>query len=68
MKRSYVGVISLCVILALNIIFMQLLVHQFFYENYDGVLIYMGINILLFPIAIFIYKKEKHRGGQTNGK
>ncbi|MBB6454027.1 hypothetical protein HNQ94_002478 [Salirhabdus euzebyi] len=69
MKRSYVGVIGLLIILGLNIVFTQLLVHQFFYENYEAVLLYMGINILLFPVAIFIYKKEKNKGGAgKNGK
>ncbi|WP_240374931.1 hypothetical protein [Bacillus piscicola] len=67
MKRSYVGVIGMCAILLLNIIFTQLLVHQFFYQNYDAVLIYTGINIILFPIAILIYKKESRKGGRISG-
>jgi uncharacterized membrane protein len=68
MKRSYVGVIAMCCVLMLNIVFTQLLVHQFFYENYDAVLIYMGLNIILFPIAIWIYKKEKNKGGNSHGE
>ncbi|MFZ3576982.1 hypothetical protein [Virgibacillus sp. DJP39] len=68
MKRSYLGVIGLAVILLLNIIFTQLLVHQFFFQNYWIVLLYVGLNILLFPTAFFIYKKEIHKGGSTNAK
>jgi uncharacterized membrane protein len=68
MKRSYVGVIAMCCILMLNIVFTQLLVHQFFYENYDAVLVYMGLNIILFPIALLIYKKEKNKGGSSHGE
>ncbi|WP_226035907.1 hypothetical protein [Aquibacillus saliphilus] len=63
MKRSYLGVIILCLILAMNIVFTQLIVHQYYHENYQNVLIYMGINIILFPIAILVYKKEKNKGG-----
>ncbi|SET02506.1 hypothetical protein SAMN05216389_104211 [Oceanobacillus limi] len=68
MKRSYVGVIGLCIVLALNIVFLQLLVHQFKYQNYELVLLYMGINLILFPIAIMIYRKEIHKGGDDNAK
>jgi hypothetical protein len=66
MKRSYVGVLLLCTILLLNIVFTQLMVHQFYYENYSTTLVFGGLNILLFPIALLIYKKEKHKGG-THG-
>ncbi|MDC3417865.1 hypothetical protein [Aquibacillus salsiterrae] len=62
MKRSYVGVIGLSVILLANIIFTQLMVHQFFFQNYDAVLLYMASNIILFPVAILIYKKERDKG------
>lgn len=68
MKRSYVGVIGLSIILLLNIIFTQMLVHQFFYQNYGIVLVYMGINIVLFPVAVLIYRKEIHKGGSTDVK
>lgn len=69
MKRSYVGVLLLAMILAMNIVFTQLLVHQYYYENYVVTLMYTGFNILLFPIAIYIYKKEKNKGGnESNGK
>ncbi|QQK74757.1 hypothetical protein HUG15_03470 [Salicibibacter cibarius] len=61
MKRSYVGVLALCLVLLLNIVFLQLAVHQFFFERYTLVLIYVALNILLFPIALWIYKKEKNQ-------
>ncbi|MDP4552909.1 hypothetical protein Q9251_18680 [Alkalihalobacillus macyae] len=63
MKRSYVGVLLLSVVLLLNIILTQLMVHQFYYENYTITLVYGGLNILLFPIALLIYRKEKQKGG-----
>jgi len=59
MKRSYQGVLLLSVILLLNIVFTQKMVHQFFYENYVNTLIYCGLNIVLFPVAWVIYKKLK---------
>ncbi|MEH7346435.1 hypothetical protein V7122_21555 [Bacillus sp. JJ1532] len=60
MKRSYVGVIVLAAVLFLNIVFTQYMVHQFFYENYVNTLIFCGLNIILFPIALFAYKKMKN--------
>ncbi|MBN6885169.1 hypothetical protein ACUXCC_000299 [Cytobacillus horneckiae] len=57
MKRSYIGIVILCFILFLNIIFTQSMVHQFFYENYVNTLIFMGLNLLLFPTAVIAYKK-----------
>lgn len=66
MKRSYLGVIGLCIVLAMNIVLTQLMVHQFFFENYQAVLIYTGCNIVLFPIAILIYKREKHKGKESH--
>ncbi|WP_186576359.1 hypothetical protein [Aquibacillus kalidii] len=68
MKRSYVGVISLCLVLFLDIVFMQLLIHQYFFENYLVTLIFMAGNILLFPIAFLIYKKEKDKGAESHAK
>lgn len=59
MKRSYQGVLLLSVILLLNIIFTQKMVHQYFYENYVNTLIYCGLNIVLFPVAWIVYKKLK---------
>ena len=60
MKLKYVSVAILCGILLLNIIFTQYMVHQYYYENYINTLIFGGLNILLFPIAIFVYKKTKN--------
>ncbi|MBN8202856.1 MULTISPECIES: hypothetical protein [Bacillaceae] len=57
MKRSYLGVIILAAILLMNIVFTQYMVHQYYYENYINVLIFGGLNIVLFPLAVFAYKK-----------
>ncbi|KAB2333473.1 hypothetical protein F7732_05095 [Bacillus mesophilum] len=59
MKRSYIGVLLLSAVLFLNIIFTQYMVHQYFYENYVNTLIFCGLNIVMFPIAFFLYKKTK---------
>lgn len=59
MKRSIIGVALLCAVLILNIIFTQYMVHQYFYEHYTNALIAAIINIILFPIAILIYKNDK---------
>ncbi|MDQ0200568.1 hypothetical protein [Neobacillus ginsengisoli] len=57
MKRSYLSVALLLVVLMLNIIFTQYMVHQYFYEHYSTTLIAAIINVILFPVAFFIYKK-----------
>ncbi|WP_312473553.1 hypothetical protein [Neobacillus sp.] len=57
MKRSYVPVALLLVVLMLNIIFTQYMVHQYFYENYTNTIIAAVINVILFPVAFVIYKK-----------
>lgn len=57
MKRSFIGVMILSAILMMNIIFTQYMVHQYYYENYVNVLIFGGLNIALFPLAVFAYKK-----------
>ncbi|MEH6987766.1 MULTISPECIES: hypothetical protein [Bacillales] len=57
MKRRYLGVIILAAILMMNIVFTQYMVHQYYYENYENVLIFGGLNIVLFPLAVFAYKK-----------
>lgn len=61
MKRSYMNVAILCGILLLNIVFTQFMVHQYFYENYANTLIFMGLNIVLFPIAWFVYKRDQRK-------
>lgn len=60
MNRKYMGVTILCIILMFNIIFTQYMVHQYYYENYINTLIFGGLNIILFPIALYVYKKMKN--------
>jgi hypothetical protein len=60
MKLRYVGVAILCAILMLNIIFTQYMVHQYYYENYVNTLIFGGLNIILFPVALYVYQKTKN--------
>lgn len=57
MKRSYIPVALLLVVLMVNIIFTQYMVHQFFYEKYTNTIIAAAVNVILFPIAFLIYKK-----------
>ncbi|MBU8917943.1 hypothetical protein BGM25_18055 [Bacillus sp. FJAT-29953] len=57
MKRSYIPVGLLLVVLILNIIFTQYMVHQYFYENYTNTIVAAVVNVLLFPVAFIIYKK-----------
>jgi hypothetical protein len=59
MKRSWRGVILLSIVLFLNIYFTQKAVHQFFFENYTATVIFAALNVMLFPIALIIYKREK---------
>lgn len=61
MKRSWRGVIYLAVVLFLNIVCTQQTVNAFFYEKYTLVLIFAGLNLLLFPVAFWIYRKERDR-------
>ncbi|WP_059106068.1 hypothetical protein [Shouchella shacheensis] len=65
MKRSALGVLALSLILLLNIVFTQLAVHQYYHERYGAVLIYAGLNVILFPLAVLIYKKERDKGGNA---
>jgi uncharacterized membrane protein YczE len=60
MSRSFRGVILLGLILFLNIVFTQYAVHQFYYENYAATVICALLNLVLFPVAVMIYRKEKH--------
>lgn len=59
MKRSWRGVILLSIVLFMNIYFTQKAVHQFFYEHYTATVIYAALNVLLFPVALLIYNREK---------
>ena len=61
MKRSWRGVILLCLVLLLNIVFTQQTVNAFFYDRFATVLIYCGLNVLTFPLALWIYRKERDR-------
>lgn len=58
MKRNLV---ILCVILLVNIIFTQYMVHQYFYDHYTNSLIAALINVVLFPIALLVYKYDKKK-------
>lgn len=51
----------LSVIVFLNIVCTQMTVNAFFYENYRMVLVYAALNVLLFPVAVWIYRKERDR-------
>lgn len=58
MKRSYRGVILLSIVLLLNIIFTQYTINHYYYQNYRLVILFAALNVVLFPVALFIYKKE----------
>jgi multisubunit Na+/H+ antiporter MnhB subunit len=58
MKRSYRGVMLLSLILFLNIIFTQYTVNFYFYEKYALTVLFAVLNVILFPIAVYIYRKE----------
>jgi hypothetical protein len=59
MKRSYIGVLLLCAVVFLNIVFTQRAIHHYFYEQYSMTVTFAALNLVLFPIAWVIYKKEK---------
>ncbi|MGJ7919354.1 hypothetical protein [Neobacillus sp. LXY-4] len=61
MKHNYVGVSLLCAILFLNIIFTQYMVHQYFYQNFFNALTACIINVLLFPVAFYVYRWDQKR-------
>jgi hypothetical protein len=58
MKRSYRGVMLLSLVLFLNIVLTQYTVNFYFYEKYGWTVICAVLNVILFPIAVYIYKKE----------
>jgi hypothetical protein len=60
MKRSARGVLLLCAVLMANIVCTQYMIFNFFYERYMTSIIFMLANLFLFPIAIWVYKKEKN--------
>ncbi|UUZ85034.1 hypothetical protein LJK88_16440 [Paenibacillus sp. P26] len=59
MKRSYLGVILLCLVVFVSIVCTQQVVNNFFYERYVRVLVFAGVNVVLFPVALWIYRKER---------
>ncbi|NEW05832.1 hypothetical protein GK047_07345 [Paenibacillus sp. SYP-B3998] len=59
MKRSYLGVVLLCIMLFLNILCTQKAVNAYFFDQYRSVILYAICNILLFPAAIWIYRRER---------
>lgn len=59
MKRSYLGVVLLSLVLLLNIFFTQQVVNAFFYEKYVTVLTFAALNLLTVPVAFWIYKRER---------
>ncbi|MCM3601529.1 hypothetical protein M3175_12360 [Robertmurraya korlensis] len=52
---------ALLVILMLNIVFTQKMVHQYYFENYVTAMIYCVLNLVLFPVAILIYKQDQKK-------
>ncbi|AMM92807.1 hypothetical protein UP17_09940 [Peribacillus simplex] len=60
MRLKFIGVALLCAFFMMNIVFTQFMVHQYYYENYVNVLIFVGLNIVVFPLALFTYKKTKN--------
>jgi hypothetical protein len=56
MKRSYWGVIALCLLLLGNIALTQYAVNMYFYEKYSLTILLALLNIALFPVAFYIYR------------
>ncbi|MCZ8518189.1 MULTISPECIES: hypothetical protein [Paenibacillus] len=61
MKRSWLGVILLSLVLLLSIVCTQQVVNAFFYEKYTKVLLFSGLNVILFPLSLWIYRRERDR-------
>ncbi|MFB9324873.1 hypothetical protein ACFFSY_02815 [Paenibacillus aurantiacus] len=59
MKRSYRGVIYLSLVLLLCIVCTQQVVNAFFYERYALTLLFAGLNVVLFPVALWLYRRER---------
>ncbi|GEB34719.1 MULTISPECIES: hypothetical protein [Brevibacillus] len=58
MKRSYRGVLLLCLVLFANLICTQYTVNLFYFARYEEVIGLSVVNLLLFPLAVFLYRKE----------
>lgn len=61
MKRSWRGIGLLGLLLLANIVFTQQTVNHYYYEQYEMTIVFAALNILVFPVAYFIYKKEVNR-------
>lgn len=59
MNHRLVNFITLLICLFLNIVFTQKMVHQFKFENYDIAIMYCVLNLILFPIALFVFKRDE---------
>lgn len=59
MKSKHVYFAALCLILLLNVILTQKMVHQFYFEHYTNTIVLGLLNIVLFPLAILIYKRDR---------
>ncbi|WP_059172434.1 hypothetical protein [Bacillus sp. FJAT-27445] len=59
MKPSKVNFFILCAVLMLNIVCTHFMVQQYFFENYANSLIFGALNIVLFPFALYIYKRDR---------
>ncbi|TMV50339.1 hypothetical protein FE783_12370 [Paenibacillus mesophilus] len=59
MKRSYRGVILLSIVLFLNIVCTQQTVNAFFYDKHATVVLFAVLNLALFPVAVWIYRRER---------
>ncbi|RHW41507.1 hypothetical protein D1B31_07225 [Neobacillus notoginsengisoli] len=59
MKPSTLNFVLLCAILMLNIVCTHFMVQQYFFENYANSLIFGALNIVLFPLALTIYKRDR---------
>jgi hypothetical protein len=57
MKRSYWGVIALCLVLLGNIALTQYAVNMYYYEKYGLTILFALLNVALFPVAVYIYRK-----------
>lgn len=57
------GIIAMSGVLLLNIIFTQYTVNHYFHQNYKLVLLFAALNILMFPVALYIYRKEGRKHG-----
>ncbi|MCQ6274370.1 hypothetical protein JMM81_05175 [Bacillus sp. V3B] len=64
MKSKHIYFAALCIILLLNVIFTQKMVHQFYYEQYTNTIILGLLNIVLFPLAFLIYKWDRKAEGK----